>query len=199
MARLSSAWGSLLLSYPHILGCVLMPAWRKWFAGWRNCTAEVQDIADVLLISATLGGGPGTTRRGRTPLAAPPPPGKQVSPTARRPDRLSGQSRRAGDGACKSRRTTWNKSKQSWHKPLGQLRQAAAELSKQRQCVADRLAKETQKQFAELGMAGRRLEANPRDEPPGRRSSPMPSAGLGGRSVGIDVGGQSRRAGAALA
>jgi DNA repair protein RecN (Recombination protein N) len=41
----------------------------------------------------------------------------------------------------------------------GQLRAAAAELSKQRQRVADRLAKETQKQFTELGMAGARLEA----------------------------------------
>jgi DNA repair protein RecN (Recombination protein N) len=40
-----------------------------------------------------------------------------------------------------------------------QLREAAAELSKQRQRVADRLAKETQKQFADLGMAGARLEA----------------------------------------
>jgi DNA repair protein RecN (Recombination protein N) len=40
-----------------------------------------------------------------------------------------------------------------------QLRQAATELSKQRQRVADRLAKETQKQLAELGMAGARLEA----------------------------------------
>ena len=41
----------------------------------------------------------------------------------------------------------------------GQLREAAAELSKQRQRVADRLAKETQKQLADLGMAGARLEA----------------------------------------
>src|SRR6185437_10694431 len=41
----------------------------------------------------------------------------------------------------------------------GQLRQAAAELSKQRQRIADRLAKDTQKQLADLGMAGARLEA----------------------------------------
>lgn len=41
----------------------------------------------------------------------------------------------------------------------GQLREAAAELSKQRQHVADRLAKEAQKQLADLGMAGARLEA----------------------------------------
>jgi len=41
----------------------------------------------------------------------------------------------------------------------GQLREAAAELSKQRQRVADRLAKETQKQLADLGMTGARLEA----------------------------------------
>jgi DNA repair protein RecN (Recombination protein N) len=41
----------------------------------------------------------------------------------------------------------------------GQLREAAAKLSKQRQRVADRLAKETQKQFADLGMTGARLEA----------------------------------------
>lgn len=40
-----------------------------------------------------------------------------------------------------------------------QLRQAAEELSKQRRRVADRLAKETQKQLADLGMAGARLEA----------------------------------------
>jgi DNA repair protein RecN (Recombination protein N) len=40
-----------------------------------------------------------------------------------------------------------------------QLREAAAELSKQRQRVADRMAKETQKQLADLGMAGGRLEA----------------------------------------
>ena len=38
------------------------------------------------------------------------------------------------------------------------LREAAEELSKQRQRVADRLAKETQKQFADLGMPGARLE-----------------------------------------
>jgi DNA repair protein RecN (Recombination protein N) len=38
------------------------------------------------------------------------------------------------------------------------LREAAEELSKQRQRVADRLAKETQKQLADLGMAGARLE-----------------------------------------
>jgi DNA repair protein RecN (Recombination protein N) len=41
---------------------------------------------------------------------------------------------------------------------FGQLREAATELSKQRQRVADRLAKETQKQFADLGMVGARLE-----------------------------------------
>ncbi len=40
-----------------------------------------------------------------------------------------------------------------------QLREAAAELSKQRQRVADRLARETQKQLADLGMVGARLEA----------------------------------------
>lgn len=40
-----------------------------------------------------------------------------------------------------------------------QLRLAATELSKQRQRVADRLAKETQKQLGDLGMAGARLEA----------------------------------------
>lgn len=40
-----------------------------------------------------------------------------------------------------------------------QLREAAAELSKQRQRIADRLAKETQKQLADLGMTGARLEA----------------------------------------
>ncbi len=41
----------------------------------------------------------------------------------------------------------------------GQLREAAAELSKQRRRVADRLAKETQRQLADLGMSGARLEA----------------------------------------
>jgi DNA repair protein RecN (Recombination protein N) len=44
-------------------------------------------------------------------------------------------------------------------KVYGQLREAAAELSKQRQRVADRLAKETQRQLTDLGMAGARLEA----------------------------------------
>ncbi len=52
----------------------------------------------------------------------------------------------------------------------GKLREAAAELSKQRQRVADRLAKETQKQLADLGMAGARLQAiletNPLDDDP---------------------------------
>jgi DNA repair protein RecN (Recombination protein N) len=41
----------------------------------------------------------------------------------------------------------------------GKLRQAAVELSKQRQRVADRLAKEAQKQLADLGMSGARLQA----------------------------------------
>ncbi len=41
----------------------------------------------------------------------------------------------------------------------GQLREAAVELSKQRQRIAERLAKETQKQLADLGMTGARLEA----------------------------------------
>ena len=40
-----------------------------------------------------------------------------------------------------------------------ELRQSAAELSKQRRRVADRLAKETQKQLADLGMADARLQA----------------------------------------
>jgi DNA repair protein RecN (Recombination protein N) len=48
-----------------------------------------------------------------------------------------------------------------------QLREAAAELSKQRQRVADRLAKETQKQLADLGMAGARLEAKLETKPLG--------------------------------
>ncbi|HZY85013.1 MAG TPA: DNA repair protein RecN, partial [Gemmataceae bacterium] len=42
---------------------------------------------------------------------------------------------------------------------FGKLRQAAADLSKQRQRVAKRLAAETQKQLADLGMAEARLEA----------------------------------------
>jgi DNA repair protein RecN (Recombination protein N) len=42
---------------------------------------------------------------------------------------------------------------------FAQLREAAEELSKQRQRVADRLARETQKQLADLGMSGARLEA----------------------------------------
>jgi DNA repair protein RecN (Recombination protein N) len=41
----------------------------------------------------------------------------------------------------------------------GQLREAAAELSKQRQRVADRLAKETRKELADLGLAEAKLEA----------------------------------------
>jgi len=57
-----------------------------------------------------------------------------------------------------------------------QLREAAAELSKQRQRVADRLAKETQKQLADLGMAGARLEAiletNPLGEDPAQAEVP---------------------------
>jgi DNA repair protein RecN (Recombination protein N) len=40
-----------------------------------------------------------------------------------------------------------------------QLREAAAELSKQRKKIADRLARETQKQLTDLGMAGARLTA----------------------------------------
>jgi DNA repair protein RecN (Recombination protein N) len=40
-----------------------------------------------------------------------------------------------------------------------QLREAAAELSKQRRRVADRLAKEAQKQLADLGMVGAKLDA----------------------------------------
>jgi DNA repair protein RecN (Recombination protein N) len=40
-----------------------------------------------------------------------------------------------------------------------QLRESAAELSKQRQRIADRLAKETQRQLADLGMAAARLQA----------------------------------------
>jgi DNA repair protein RecN (Recombination protein N) len=51
-----------------------------------------------------------------------------------------------------------------------QLGEAAAELSRQRQRVADRLAKETQKQLTDLGMTGARLEAilqtNPLGEDP---------------------------------
>jgi DNA repair protein RecN (Recombination protein N) len=57
-----------------------------------------------------------------------------------------------------------------------QLRQAAAELSKQRQRIADRLAKETQKQLADLGMAGARLEAvletNPLGDDPAHSEVP---------------------------
>ena len=57
-----------------------------------------------------------------------------------------------------------------------QLREAAAELSKQRQRVADRLAKETQKQLADLGMAGARLEAlletNPLGDDPAHSEVP---------------------------
>ncbi len=57
-----------------------------------------------------------------------------------------------------------------------QLREAATELSKQRQRVADRLAKETQKQFADLGMAGARLEAlletNPLGDDPAHSELP---------------------------
>ncbi|HEY7310135.1 MAG TPA: DNA repair protein RecN [Gemmataceae bacterium] len=41
----------------------------------------------------------------------------------------------------------------------GQLREASAELSKQRRRIADRLAKETQKQLADLGMIGAKLES----------------------------------------
>lgn len=58
----------------------------------------------------------------------------------------------------------------------GQLRAAAAELSKQRQRVADRLAKETQKQLADLGMAGAKLEAaletNPLGDDPAHAEVP---------------------------
>jgi DNA repair protein RecN (Recombination protein N) len=58
----------------------------------------------------------------------------------------------------------------------GKLREAAAELSKQRQRVADRLAKETQKQLADLGMAGARLEAiletNPLGDDPANTDVP---------------------------
>jgi DNA repair protein RecN (Recombination protein N) len=58
----------------------------------------------------------------------------------------------------------------------GQLREAAADLSKQRQRVADRLAKETQKQLADLGMTGARLEAvletNPLSDDPSQSEVP---------------------------
>ncbi len=58
----------------------------------------------------------------------------------------------------------------------GQLREAAAELSKQRQRIADRLAKETQKQLTDLGMAGARLEAaletNPLGDDPAHAEVP---------------------------
>ena len=58
----------------------------------------------------------------------------------------------------------------------GQLRQAAMELSKQRQRIADRLAKETQKQLADLGMSGARLEAmlqtNPLGDDPAHAEVP---------------------------
>jgi DNA repair protein RecN (Recombination protein N) len=47
------------------------------------------------------------------------------------------------------------------------LREAAAELSRQRRRVADRLAKETQKQLADLGMVGARLEAELHTNPLG--------------------------------
>jgi len=53
------------------------------------------------------------------------------------------------------------------------MREAAAELSKQRQRVAKRLASETQKQLADLGMAEARLEAVLEPLPLGAR------AGLG--------------------
>ncbi|MHB1421784.1 MAG: DNA repair protein RecN [Gemmataceae bacterium] len=58
----------------------------------------------------------------------------------------------------------------------GQLRESAAELSKQRQRVADRMAKETRKQLADLGMAGARLEAlletNPLGDDPAQSEVP---------------------------
>ncbi len=58
----------------------------------------------------------------------------------------------------------------------GKLREAAAELSKQRQRVADRLAKETQKQLGDLGMAGARLQAiletNPLGDDPAHAEVP---------------------------
>lgn len=57
-----------------------------------------------------------------------------------------------------------------------QLREAAAELSKQRRRVADRLAKETQKQLADLGMTGAKLEAvletNPLGDDPAHAEVP---------------------------
>jgi DNA repair protein RecN (Recombination protein N) len=57
-----------------------------------------------------------------------------------------------------------------------QLREAAAELSKQRRRVADRLAKEAQKQLADLGMAGAKLDAilqtNPLGDDPAHAEAP---------------------------
>ncbi|HWG46700.1 MAG TPA: DNA repair protein RecN [Gemmataceae bacterium] len=57
-----------------------------------------------------------------------------------------------------------------------QLREAAAELSKQRQRVADRLAKETQKQLADLGMVEAKLQAvletNPLGDDPAHAEVP---------------------------
>ncbi len=56
------------------------------------------------------------------------------------------------------------------------LREAAAELSTQRRRVAERLAKRTQKQLADLGMAGARLEAmletNPLGDDPAHAEVP---------------------------
>jgi DNA repair protein RecN (Recombination protein N) len=61
----------------------------------------------------------------------------------------------------------------------GRLRQAAAELSKQRHRVAKRLAAETQKQFADLGMADARLDVVLEPVPLGDdpTSAEVPAAG----------------------
>jgi DNA repair protein RecN (Recombination protein N) len=57
-----------------------------------------------------------------------------------------------------------------------QLREAAVELSKQRRRVADRLAKEAQKQLVDLGMAGAKLDAilqtNPLGDDPAHAEAP---------------------------
>jgi DNA repair protein RecN (Recombination protein N) len=63
---------------------------------------------------------------------------------------------------------------------FARLREAGAELSKRRQRIAKRLAEETQRELADLGMAGARLEATLEPVPLGDDAvtAPIPAAGL---------------------
>ena len=79
------------------------------------------------------------------------------------------------------------------------LKTAAADLSKQRKKAAKRLAAETQKELADLGMAEARLDAVLEPLPLGDDPAAAEIHAWGADQSGIDAGGQPRRAGPAAA